>query len=90
MTPAQLKAKASELFLQALVLTSGLLVRPCDHSDVEFVRGNLVHCKCGLSFEVDCQHIEVEQILPRVWRCVDCREWRGAGRLADEPTEGAA
>lgn len=82
MTPAELKSKARELFLQALVLTAGGVPLGCDHADAEFIRGNLVHCKCGKAIPVPCQHIFVEQVLPRVWRCEDCREWRGAGEAA--------
>jgi hypothetical protein len=78
----ELKAKALEVFLQALAVTGGPIAVSCEHREVEFVRGDLVHCKCGLAFRVKCQHIEVEQVLPRVWRCCDCREWRGAGEDA--------
>lgn len=79
MTAAELKAKASQLFLQALALTTTFAPRGCDHSEVEFVRGNLVHCRCGVAIPLPCQHIRVEQVLPRVWRCEDCHEWRGQG-----------
>lgn len=74
---AELKVKATTLFLRALALTSGSDLVSCSHEDVEFVRGDLVHCKCGQALRVPCQHITVERVLPRVWRCVDCKEWRG-------------
>jgi hypothetical protein len=83
-TPAELKAKVSALFLETLALTGVVQVTGCQHdvNDVEIVRGNLLHCKCGIALDVPCQHIFVERVLPKVWRCVDCREWRGEGGKA--------
>jgi hypothetical protein len=80
----QIKAKVAALFLEALALSGRVQVTGCQHEvdDIEVVRGNLLHCKCGLALPVPCQHIFIEQILPKVWRCVDCREWRGAGGSA--------
>jgi hypothetical protein len=40
-----------------------------------------VHCACGKSFKVKCLHIRIERVLEKVFRCVDCLEWRGAGEI---------
>lgn len=81
MTAIEVKAKVAALFLEALALTGRRGPTSCMHEvdDIEVVRGNLLHCKCGIAMAVPCQHIFIEQILPKVWRCVDCREWRGEG-----------
>ena len=82
---ADLTARMRSAFLEALVLSGkDLQERYCQHEvdDLEVVRGNLLHCKCGIALAVPCQHIFIEQVLPKVWRCVDCREWRGEGGRA--------
>jgi len=77
----RLKAWISVFFLKAFVSSA---FRTCPHTDenkYSIVRGNLVHCACGMSFKVPCMHIYIEKVLPKVFRCVDCREWRGAGEV---------
>lgn len=73
-------------FIRALVLAFGRGARmSCAHDDetgYTVMSGKIVHCKCGESFKVKCMHISVQQLLPRVFQCVDCGEVRGMGRNA--------
>lgn len=69
------------LALKALVMAFGRS-RECAHDDEKgytVMSGKLIHCKCGQSFKVKCMHISVQQLLPRVFQCVDCGETRGMG-----------
>ncbi len=71
---------AAALVLKVLALTHETVL--CDHQDEskwELITGNVLHCACGVSFKVPCQHKRVEQWLPRVLRCMDCHEWRSGG-----------
>lgn len=79
----RLKAWIALNFAKALVMTSAAF-RSCPHTDEKgytVVRGNLIHCKCGQSFDVKCMHTRIERVLAKVFRCVDCKEWRGAGEV---------
>lgn len=46
----------------------------CDHGSdkLTYVRGNVVHCKCGQAFKVACTHIFVAKLMPRFYQCQDC------------------
>jgi len=86
----KLKAWVAMQFAKAVIMTSGAF-RSCPHTDEKgytIVRGNLIHCKCGQSFNVKCLHIRIERVLPKVFRCVDCREWRGAGEVDYDAENG--
>ncbi len=76
------KATISALAMRAMILAFGRGSRECSHDDEKgytVMNGKLVHCKCGQSFKVKCMHISVQQLLPRVFQCVDCGECRGLG-----------
>lgn len=69
-------------FLEALVVAFGRARPGCAHDDPSkytIPTGNVIHCACGEAFRVKCMHTRVERVLERVFRCVDCREWRGMG-----------
>lgn len=73
-------ADAKAIMLAALVHAFGRANPRCAHDDPRrytTVRGNLIHCACGEPFKVKCMHTRVAQMLPRVWRCEDCAEYRG-------------
>lgn len=79
----RLAAWVATTFAKALIMTSAAF-RSCSHTDengYSIIRGDLIHCKCGQSFKVKCLHIRIERVLPKVFRCVDCKEWRGAGEV---------
>lgn len=68
--------------VRSVMLAAFSRPRQCAHDDAKgytFVRGNLVHCKCGESIAIPCMHTRIEQLLPRMFRCVDCAEYRGTG-----------
>ncbi len=74
-------ATVQALALKTLVMAFGRS-RECSHDDetgYTVIDGKTVHCKCGESFKVKCMHVQVTQLLPRVYQCVDCGEVRGKG-----------
>lgn len=82
MKASTIAAAVAETVLRAIVMTAQpAALATCTHPDekLTLVNGFTVHCACGEVFRGRCQHVTVEKVLPRVWRCVDCREWRGAG-----------
>lgn len=79
----RLKAWIAYQFARAFVATSDIF-RSCPHTDESkytIVNGQTVHCACGVSFRIKCLHIRIERVLSKVFRCVDCKEWRGAGEV---------
>jgi hypothetical protein len=74
-----LVAAARTVFLKALAATSSRTLVSCAHDDdskLTLVTGNVVHCACGFSIRIPCQHIRVTRHGANLYRCDDCAEWR--------------